>query len=99
MYVDGGGIRGYWSLLALQKLMEYVAAEEGRYDEDGEVLHSFHPQKWPEHVSQIPLDAADERKAINNASDSDARCRVMHRARRFLPCHYFDYICGSSTGA
>ena len=97
MYVDGGGIRGYWSLLALQKLMEYVAAEEERCEE-GEVLHSFHPQEWPEHVSQIPLDAAEEIR-FNNASDSDGKCGAIHRTRRFLPCHYFDYICGSSTGA
>ncbi|KAL8788947.1 MAG: hypothetical protein Q9195_007063 [Heterodermia aff. obscurata] len=97
--LDGGGIRGYWSLLALEKLMGYIATEEGRFDEDREVLHSFHPQGLPDDVSQIPPDAIEERRNINNASDADGRYRAMHRTRRFLPCHYFDFICGSSTGA
>lgn len=96
---DGGGIRGYWSLLALQKLMEYVAAREAELDENGEVLHSFHPHEWPDNVSQIPSSAVEELRAINNAEGRKEQCRAMHTARRFLPCHYFDYICGSSTGA
>jgi hypothetical protein len=25
-------------------------------------------------------------------------CDVLRDARKFLPCHYFDLICGSSTG-
>ena len=96
---DGGGIRGYWSLLALQKLMEYIADEEQRFDNDREILHSFHPQPWPEHVSHIPLSAIDELERIEKAGDSNQKCRAMFKARRFLPCHYFDHICGSSTGA
>lgn len=96
---DGGGIRGYWSLLVLHKLMEYIAVEEGGLEQDVEVLHSFHPKDLPENVSQIPAHAVDERRDIREASDLDARCRAMSIARRFLPCHYFDYICGSSTGA
>ena len=95
-HADGGGIRGYWSLLALEKLMEYIADEEQRYDD---VSHSFHPHKWPEDVSHIPLSAAAERKRIEEADDPEERCRAMFKARRFLPCHYFDHICGSSTGA
>ena len=78
--------------------MEYVAAEEEKNPAE-EALHSFHPQPWPDDVSQIPVDAVEELKDIKNASGSDERCRAMHRARRFLPCHYFDFICGSSTGA
>ena len=98
LYADGGGIRGYWSLLALKKLMGYIATEEGRL-EDEEVLHSFHPRNWPDYVSQIPSNAIDEWRNINNAGDAVGRCRAMHKTRRFLPCHYFDFICGSSTGA
>ena len=80
--------------------MEYVAAEEEKAYMDGkEVLHSFHPQSWPDDVSQIPMKAAEELSEIKNASDSDGKMHAMHRARRFLPCHYFDFICGSSTGA
>ena len=36
--LDGGGIRGYWSLLALNKLMEFIALEEL---EEPEAPHSF----------------------------------------------------------
>ena len=79
--------------------MGYIATEEGQLDEDEEVLHSFHPLDLPDDVSQLPLDATEERRNITNASDADGRCRAMHKTRRFLPCHYFDFICGSSTGA
>ena len=97
---DGGGIRSYWSLLALQKLMEFVAtAEEEKHDENGNVLHSFHPELWPDRVLQIPSTAVKELRDIKNARHKEGKLRAMHRARRFLPCHYFDYICGSSTGA
>lgn len=98
-HADGGGIRGYWSLLALQKLMEYIADEEQRFEKDVEILHSFCPEPWPEYVSQIPLSAADELERIEKAGDLNQKCRAMFKARRFLPCHYFDHICGSSTGA
>lgn len=95
---DGGGIRGFWSLLALEKLMEYIADEESNLDENDEICHSFSPEDWPENVSQIPR-GEKEWKDINEASTDDAKLRAMARARRFLPCHYFDHICGSSTGS
>lgn len=75
--------------------MGYIATEEGRE----EVLHSFQPLDLPDDVSQIPPDATEEWRNINNASDAVGRRRAMHKTRRFLPCHYFDFICGSSTGA
>lgn len=96
---DGGGIRGYWSLLALQTLMQYIAEEEKNFDDgnDEEIIHSFHPHQWPNNVSHIPM--SDERRRVERARDPDEKCRTMLEARRFLPCHYFDHICGSSTGA
>ena len=92
--IDGGGIRGYWSLLALQTLMEYISHEEERE----EVYHSFHPEKWPDNVHQAPLTEEEERP-IKAAYDREIQMRNLPRTRRYLPCHYFDHICGSSTGA
>ena len=94
---DGGGIRGLWSLLALEKLMEFIAeVEEKKNDE--EIYHSFHPKKWPKDVSQIPL-TDDQQSRSDEATSDDDKARVLPCARRYLPCHYFDNICGSSTGA
>lgn len=92
--IDGGGIRGYWTLLALQTLVDYIGAEEER---EG-IHHSFHPQKWPENVYQAPLTPEEEAR-INEAYDPEVKTRKLPRTRRYLPCHYFDHICGSSTGA
>ena len=83
--------------------MEHIAAieKQRKVSENGdvEVLHSFSPQAWPDHVSQIPPTAVEEHKRIEDANGAEAKCKAMYEARRFLPCHYFDHICGSSTGA
>ena len=91
---DGGGIRGYWSLLVLQKLMENIAAKE---EEDDETFHSFHPQAWPRDVSIAPL-TKEEKNRVSKTEDEEDKARALQCARRYLPCHYFDNICGSSTG-
>ena len=112
MNADGGGIRGYWSLLVLEKLMQHIATEEERIadeDEEGEVEikkepdgkkvhHSFWPKAWPDNVSQVPPDW-QVKERLKEANSPEARRRAIPAAQRYLPCHYFDYICGSSTGA
>ena len=92
--IDGGGIRGYWTLLALQLLFHYIGDAEER---EGS-YHSFDPQVYPENVSLAPLTPEEER-AIQAVYDPELRLRNNPRIRRYLPCHYFDHICGSSTGA
>ena len=94
---DGGGILSYWSLLALEKLMEYIAVEEERLN-DGESLHSFYPNDLPPNVSQIPLTEKEKRHIQEWDLEEDPVGKVP-RTRRYLPCHYFDQIGGSSTGA
>jgi len=76
--------------------MECIAEKEE--DDDKAVHHSFWPEEWPEHVSQAPH-TEEERQELGNANTKEAECRALSRDRRYLPCHYFDYICGSSTGA
>ncbi|KAK4224829.1 acyl transferase/acyl hydrolase/lysophospholipase [Podospora fimiseda] len=89
---DGGGVRGYYSLLQLDKLMECIAVEEHRLLEEepeprsqtAESLSSFSPHPMPQHV--------------NHTSASPPNEQLPPQAS-FLPCHYFDYIGGTSTGA
>lgn len=104
---DGGGIRGYWSLLMLEELMNKIEVEERKYRQNGDSeeddfdgLHSFFPEPWPKNVSHRPYEP-DEEDELRRASSNDttAECRALKPSRRFLPCHYFDYIFGSSTGA
>ncbi|KAL8331020.1 hypothetical protein RB593_001801 [Gaeumannomyces tritici] len=84
-----GGIRGYYSLLHLKMLMEYIKYEERRQAEAKNIGNqprpgssSFHPCHEPDHVSHITV-------SPDNASSTT----------HFLPCHYFDYVGGTSTGA
>lgn len=91
--------------------MEQVAKiEEYSEDEDNDgdvhagpsptpiVCSSFSPENYPPNVSHVPLSEEEVTKA-RNASDPISRDRSTQQSRRYLPCHYFDYIGGSSTGA
>ncbi|KZM25365.1 uncharacterized protein EKO05_0000583 [Ascochyta rabiei] len=64
--LDGGGIRGYSSLIIIQRLMHEVAQCERRLQEE-----------------EGPVPGSNRREF-----DEDA----------LLPCHYFDYMYGTSTG-
>jgi hypothetical protein len=84
----------------LQKLMEHIGEEEENEADDKicEMLHSFWPEEWPENVSQVDL-SKREKDQWDRARTPAAKLRALKRSRRYLPCHYFDYICGTSTGA
>ena len=77
-----------------------VAEEEERLGN----YHSFGRGLWPrDGVSQIPY-TDDEQQEIDRLTNIESNtaeegCFTMIKYRRYLPCHYFDYICGSSTGA
>ncbi|KAI0443750.1 acyl transferase/acyl hydrolase/lysophospholipase [Xylaria telfairii] len=79
---DGGGVRGYWSLLVLQHLMQVIRDIEVNHD--GATKSSFHPCQRPENVSHLT-----NQDNLDNPTEYTP----------FLPCHYFDYIGGTSTGA
>ncbi|KAL8756030.1 MAG: hypothetical protein Q9184_004630 [Pyrenodesmia sp. 2 TL-2023] len=99
---DGGGIRGYASLLILKELMNKVGDEEKRLNhlegKDVKALSSFAP--WP--FKAISPDWAPEpsKKSTkpDHTSGEDYNTESFPNSSLFLPCHYFDYAVGTSTG-
>ncbi|OCL08373.1 FabD/lysophospholipase-like protein [Glonium stellatum] len=77
--LDGGGIRGYSSLLILREIMLLVARKERRVAE-APAESSFHPLPYQPNFN-------NGRRPTQEVE----RCKC-------LPCHYFDYIGGTSTG-
>jgi hypothetical protein len=84
---DGGGIRGYYSLLILKQLMMTIQQLELDYSDgrgvEAPAVTSFSPCIQPLNVCH---------SVISTDSDHQNNHKV------FLPCHYFDYIAGTSTG-
>jgi hypothetical protein len=80
--LEGGGIRGYSSLLILRDLMKrIVKIEEAKTPAARTSFDS-------------PLMAATEAKSGMFEANSNSSSRRSD----FLPCHYFDYVAGTSTG-
>ena len=94
MFADGGGVRGLWTLLVMQNLMGAIADKE----EADENFHSFCPRPWPAELAS-DLTKEEMEKKLDAGDSDEEKLRALRRDRRYLPCHYFDYICGSSTGA
>ncbi|KAK5662082.1 hypothetical protein OQA88_10196 [Cercophora sp. LCS_1] len=72
--LDGGGIRGYSSLIILRALMREIASIEQTLEP--KALSSAHTERI----------------------DSDKIPDHVLRKGQYLPCHYFDYIAGTSVG-
>ncbi|AEO64088.1 1e61e135-7bb5-4506-85fe-6b40823d76de [Thermothielavioides terrestris] len=72
--LDGGGIRGYSSLIVLRALMREIARIEQSLEPRASA--STHTTQIPRH--EIPDD--------------------VFKDGQYLPCHYFDYIAGTSVG-
>ncbi|KAL8725338.1 MAG: hypothetical protein Q9181_006448 [Wetmoreana brouardii] len=75
--LDGGGVRGYSSLLLLKRLMDEVAILEKHYNPKANTS-AFSPLIDLKSLYSDPM-----MKELQNT---------------YRPCHYFDYIGGSSTG-
>ncbi|KAK4154348.1 patatin-like phospholipase-domain-containing protein [Chaetomidium leptoderma] len=72
--LDGGGIRGYSSLIILRALMSEI-----------------------EHIEQ----SLEPRATASTQTDRIPRDQIpddVFREGQYLPCHYFDYIAGTSVG-
>ena len=79
--LDGGGVRGYSSLLILEQLMETIATLERSTD----------PEATSSAYSRL-VDCLPETHLPPILNDTKP-------TERYLPCHYFDYVSGTSTGA
>lgn len=70
--------------------MQAIGEEERRQAEEAKEdvsdLHSFFPEKLPPNVTHC------------KPPPKGQHASMKYHAQRFLPCHYFDLICGSSTG-
>jgi len=91
--LDGGGIRGYGSLLVLKELMRRIGQEENRLDAN--VESSFHPEVFKPTVkeNERPRTAGSQQSPVIGTPTAN-----LQEADLFLPCHYFTYIGGTSTG-
>lgn len=90
-HTDGGGIRGYSALLILQELMKAI----GRYEMTFNVGPT--PVEKPAKSSYHPLEPTAD------MSPGTARVDTISKppdpaSSPWLPCHYFDYVAGTSTG-
>ncbi|KAI9777994.1 MAG: hypothetical protein M1816_004291 [Peltula sp. TS41687] len=111
--LDGGGIKGYSSLLILKRVMKLVAEIEAGKRPAG----SDDPWCWPpNHTSaHYPwfrepqaIETTYGTSALNNeramivdeVSDDEVEmaCKDTKGTEHYFPRHYFDYIAGTSTG-
>lgn len=87
---DGGGIRGYSSLLILRELMSRIAALEQKQEPRAD-------------CSVAPLEHRAIRRPARSLTAGTNGLQVsaqpeLQVCSRFLPCHYFDFVAGTSTG-
>lgn len=101
--LDGGGIRGYGSLLILQALMNKI----GEYEKSlGATESSFAPCDYrptTRRSAAPPSGSADSPPSSHfDVPDADAVVATpsdeLSNSSLFLPCHYFNYAAGTSTG-
>lgn len=70
-----------------------------------DVFTSFHPHELDKNISHVENEGGNDRFSREedemNAGEPGevAEARKIPTEQRYLPCHYFDYIGGSSTGA
>jgi hypothetical protein len=105
--VDGGGIRGLSTLLILKEIMTQV--EKIEQGENPPAATSASPYMLPHEpaVPSSPQGDASGRTSpresspepMNGRRNSSRTTAASSRSSsRYLPCHYFDYIAGTSTG-
>lgn len=97
MTLDGGGIRGYSSLLILKALMHEVWLWEKRLDE--EEMDKSRPRKSQDSAvagaadgSAMDGDAAPGTLTQDRLTAQHTKARAL-REEELLPCHYFDFMC------
>lgn len=91
--VDGGGICGYSALLIIRGLMEAIGELERNYrvtlaTSAGPAASSYHP------ILRTVSATTDAESMSSRLLDG----RPDTASSPKLPCHYFDYMAGTSTG-
>nr|OQO16764.1 hypothetical protein B0A51_16555 [Rachicladosporium sp. CCFEE 5018] len=93
--LDGGGIRGYSSLIILQALMHEIWVWEERLEEEeaasGGNLQAERPGRGSI-AATSPLAQQDP------PATTETPVRRTFVESELLPCHYFDFMYGTSTG-
>lgn len=109
LVADGGGIRGYSTLLILKDLMAKIAEEEQR------ISPAASSSAFPYTLNSGRQDDTSQRTSLSTSPRSTTASVQLNssptpvhpthsasvntsRSSQFLPCHYFDYIAGTSTG-
>ena len=90
---DGGGIRGYSALLIIRALMKAIGDLERTYA--GRSAISDGPAKTSYHPLSPGVSATTDAASIDEQLEST---KPVTDTSPWLPCHYFDYMAGTSTG-
>lgn len=97
---EGGGTRGYASLLMLQHLVDEIKKlEQQSLHKAGAHNSSFGPVS--KHAHEPPQRTSTQMSAVSNGrsiSNSGPGQTIRTKHDQYLLCHYFDYIGGTSTG-
>jgi hypothetical protein len=104
--LDGGGIRGYSSLVILKALMHEIWLWEEKLEKE-----DLEQSLWRSSRKDSGTNAMSTREGRRRAGedvapgtlDDDAMTSSSARRKAFveeelLPCHYFDFMYGTSTG-
>ena len=98
--LDGGGVRGYSTLIILNELMSKIEAIERSHQEPAN--SSFHPKSpvsFGFEDAEVTPEQQRKRWTIGKAKDKQKQTLPKVKPEEsFYPCHYFDYIFGTSTG-
>lgn len=93
---DGGGIRGYASLLILRALMEKVGIGERRIDSAAKA--GFAPCMYEPTENGVSTPYIEDIESLEANDVTETNSRGLSYDSLFLPCHYFYYGAGTSTG-
>ncbi|KAH0537477.1 hypothetical protein FGG08_005740 [Glutinoglossum americanum] len=97
MSFDGGGIRGYSSLLVVRRLMTEIMREEKDHGESAGT--SYHPLDYvPSRDNSISIEKQGNQNGSGKKPLSPEEQTEREERSKYLPCHYFDYVGGTSTG-
>lgn len=100
--LDGGGIRGYSSLLILQQLMHSIHYWEVKLAKEAESDSLLLPRGRSEtRLDNLQASPGADLSQSTASQDDDAvpsEHPLVPPEENLLPCHYFDFMFGTSTG-